>query len=238
MQCTCTCDAIQMHMRCTCTRDAHAIFSSLQYRWETAEQEAVERRVAELAQVCRREESQRARLEERSKAMAERVEARRAELDHARRRDCELRMLGGLAAFVGDNFAAAVALQPARGENEIELADDVHSSFSQLSARQLRQSALARSRPHGRPPLQRPTRLLGAAPHGPETKAPAQPPAHSPHLATHHHTLITTGTNIRASATPPHPSHPTSPPIPILTPTPPHLSLPILTHPHPAPLTI
>ena len=77
-----------MHMRCT--RDAHAILSLPQYRWETAEQDAVERRVAELAQVYQREESQRARLEARSKAMAERVEARRAELDHARRRDCEL----------------------------------------------------------------------------------------------------------------------------------------------------
>ena len=80
-----------MRMRCTCdARNAHAISSLPQYHWETAEQDAVERRVAELAQVYQREESQRARLEARSKAMAERVEARRAELDHARRRDCEL----------------------------------------------------------------------------------------------------------------------------------------------------
>jgi hypothetical protein len=31
-------------------------------------------------------------------------------------------MLQGLAAFVDDNFAAAAALQPARGELELEIA--------------------------------------------------------------------------------------------------------------------
>ena len=207
-----------------CTRDAHAIFSPLQYRWETAEQEAVERRVAELAQVCRREESQRARLEERSKAMAERVEARRAELDHARRRDCELRMLGGLAAFVGDNFAAAAALQPARAESEIELADDVGSSFLQFSARQLRQSALARYRPHGHPALQRPAPLARDRPWA-RKKSPCLAPPYSSHLATPHHTPSRQGrvfAQVRPRPTPPHPTSP-------------HPSSPIFTHSHPTP---
>ena len=46
-----------MHLQCTC--DAHVpampvrdfVFACVQYRWETAEQDAVERRVAELDKV-------------------------------------------------------------------------------------------------------------------------------------------------------------------------------------------
>ena len=144
----------------------------LQYRWETAEQIMVERRVAELAQVCTREESHKARLVERAKAMAERVEARRAELDHARRRDSELRLLSGLAAFVTDNFASSAALQPARGGDEVELADDARGSMAEFSARHPRQKC-----PCSHPPTRLPTTLEGLrlardTPLGLERRAP------------------------------------------------------------------
>ena len=117
-------------------------------------------------------------------------------------------MLGGLATFVGNNFAAAAALQPARAESEIELADDVGSSFLQFSARQLRQSALARYRPHGHP-----------APPGPERRAPAEPrPTHptSPHTITPHHDRDEYSR--KCDPTAPHLTPPHNPSSPILTP--------------------
>ena len=46
-----------MHVRCTCDARVPAmhvrdlVFACVQYRWETAEQDAVERRVAELDKV-------------------------------------------------------------------------------------------------------------------------------------------------------------------------------------------
>jgi len=52
-------------------------------------------------------------------------------------------MLGGLAAFVGDNFAAATALQPARGESKMTLADEVLAAIGAVASSKLKDVQLS-----------------------------------------------------------------------------------------------
>ena len=52
-------------------------------------------------------------------------------------------MLGGLAAFVGDNFAAAAALQPARGENKMTLANEVLAALGAAAPSRLKDVQLS-----------------------------------------------------------------------------------------------
>jgi len=52
-------------------------------------------------------------------------------------------MLGGLAAFVGDNYAAAAALQPARVEHKMTLADEVLAAIGAVASSKLKDVQLS-----------------------------------------------------------------------------------------------